>query len=139
MKIRNQAENRTSKDWVSQITKDLKYIDANLSFDQITNMKRSEYMKIIKEKIEIKALKDLEDKKDTHNKVKHNKNLKMKMEKYLSATSIKITQEEKEHIFKMRCRVTDAKMNMKNNYECGQENKTQEHILKCSELIKLNN
>jgi len=129
----------------NQVIRDLEDLDINISFDQISKMKKSEYMKIIKEKVEIKALKELEEIKDTHTKVKHIKNMKMKMEKYLSPTSIVITQEERELIFKMRCRVTETKMNMKHKYEthecdvCGQENETQEHILKCSEIIKLNN
>ena len=48
-----------------------------------------------------------------------------------------ITQEEVQLIFKLRCRVTDLKTNLRGAYDshecgiCNEEDETQEHILKC--------
>ena len=45
-------------------------------------------------------------------------------------------------IFKMRCRVTNVKMNMKGKFEnlecsvCNSENESQIHIMECSEISK---
>ena len=55
------------------------------------------------------------------------------------------TKEDKILIFKLRCRVTDTKMNKKGLYDdyecdiCENENETQEHLLECEELVDMNN
>ena len=55
------------------------------------------------------------------------------MQKYLQANSCKITQEEAQLIFKLRCRTINVKRNMKGMYDnldctaCGAEEETQEH------------
>ena len=53
-----------------------------------------------------------------------------------------MTKEDAQLIFKLRCRVTEAKVNLKGKYdelECGAcwlEEETQQHIIKCEELNK---
>ena len=51
-----------------------------------------------------------------------------------------MTQEDCQLIFKLRCRVTKIKTNLKGLFDthecgaCGQEEETQEHIIKCTKL-----
>ena len=64
------------------------------------------------------------------------------MQKYLQANSCKITKEEAQFIFKLRCRTINVKRNLKGMYDnldctaCGTEEETQEHVLKCEGLNK---
>ena len=54
-----------------------------------------------------------------------------------------ITQDEIKLIFKLRCRVTDIKTNLKGAYDsfeckvCNIEEETQEHILKCEVITEM--
>ena len=47
-------------------------------------------------------------------------------------------------IFKLRCRVTETKMNMKGLYDehacraCGKISEDQEHIIECEEIRQMN-
>ena len=53
-----QFNNRTKKDWVSTILEDLKYLDlSDLSMETIKNMKKSEFLSILKQKIKTNHLK----------------------------------------------------------------------------------
>ena len=67
------------------------------------------------------------------------------MQKYLQPNTTYITQQESQLIFRLRCRMTQAKVNLKGKYdtlECGAcqlEEENQEHILECSELNKNRN
>ena len=103
-------------------------------------MKKVTFMKLVKEKINSKAFNDLIKRKENHSKVKMIHHRNMKMQKYLMPTKVKISQQDIELIFKLRCRVTNVKANMKSSYEsfecdaCGTEEETQEHILKCNTL-----
>ena len=66
------------------------------------------------------------------------------MQKYLQPNKLLLKKEESQLIIKLRCRVTEAKMNVKGIYDtyecdiCGKEDENQEHILTCSELLKRN-
>ena len=68
----------------------------------------------------------------------------LKMRKYLMPSDIKKTREESKLIFKLRSRTTETKTNFKGKYDyfecdvCGQEDETQEHILKCTEIMSMN-
>ena len=65
------------------------------------------------------------------------------MQKYLMPTSVNIRKEECQEIFKLRTKVTDVKMNMKNKYEsneweaCGENEETQEHFLNCEIILSM--
>ena len=56
----------------------------------------------------------------------------------------KMKKEEKQTIFKLRCRTTDLKTNFKGMYDflecsvCGVEEEDQKHILECAVLLSLN-
>ena len=62
------------------------------------------------------------------------------MQKYLQPTRMKMRKEDAQLIFQMRCRMTEAKINLRgmyDNLECGAcslEEETQQHIIKCKVL-----
>ena len=64
------------------------------------------------------------------------------MQKYLQPNNIRISREETQLIFKLRCRVTNVKTNMRNMYSevicdaCGIQEESQKHIIQ--ECLKLN-
>ena len=57
----------------------------------------------------------------------------------------KMNKDEVQMIFKIRCRMLNIKMNMKNQYDtftclvCLNEDETQKHVYECKEILKLNN
>ena len=65
-----QRKNSTSKDWVTTVLIDMKEIDLNLKCEEIENMKKDEFMNKVKRKIYYKTLKDLEQIKGNHSKVR---------------------------------------------------------------------
>ena len=101
-------------------------------------------MNTIKRKTEYEALKYLETLKEKHSKVKLLKHPVLKMQKYLMPNDMKLTKEECQNIFKLRSKVTEAKMNQKNRYEnyecevCGQFDENQEHALNCKTILSMN-
>jgi hypothetical protein len=139
----SQRKNKTSKDWVTTVLKDLKEIDLDLSFEQIEKMKKGLFMNTVKRKTNHKALLYLENLKEKHSKVRFLKHPVLRMQKYLIPNDIKIKKEDCEQIFKIRSRVTQAKVNQKNRYEtyeceaCEIADESQEHILKCEVILKM--
>ena len=55
-----------------------------------------------------------------------------------------IKPEEKQLLFRLRCRTTDVKMNMKRLYDtyecraCGLENESQNHVTNCKIILEMN-
>ena len=138
-----QCKYQTKKDWVTMVTKDLEYLELqNLSFEKIKEMKKITFRNLIKQKIEDKTLQKLQDLKKSHSKVKHLEHNSMGMQKYLQPNSAKMSKEEAQLIFKLRCQVTNVKTNLKGKYDelecraCKIEQETQKHIVECIVLSK---
>ena len=76
----------------------------------------------------------------SHSKVETVEHNALRIQKYLQANQTQMNKEEAQLIFKMRCRVTEVKNNMKGSYEnlectaCGLEEENQKHILECKIL-----
>ena len=62
----SQRKNRTSNDWVTTVLEDMKKLNLNMSFEEIGNMKKYLFMKIVKRKTENEANKYLEKLKEKH-------------------------------------------------------------------------
>ena len=64
------------------------------------------------------------------------------MRRYFMPSEHNATKEDIQTIFKLRCRVTELKTNLKGIYDsyecslCGEEEETQAHILECPEIEK---
>ena len=140
----SQRKNKSSKDWVTTVLKDMKKLNLNMSFEEIGSMKKSMFFNIIKRKTEHEAIKYLEKLKEKHSKVKLLKHPVLKMQEYLMPNDIKMKIEDCQGIFMLRSRVTAVKINQRNRYEnhecevCGLFDETQEHILNCKEILKMN-
>ena len=120
---------------------DLKYLNMeNLSMEMIRSMKKSSFMNKIQDENNLKAFEKLQKVKESHSKVRDIQHHLIKVQKYLQPNSIKITREEAQLIFQLRCRVTETKVNLKGKYDnleceaCGLEQETQQHIIECKEL-----
>ena len=136
-----QQKNPTKKDWVTTVMDDLEYLDMkNLSMEEIRKMKKTSFMKIIKEKNQIKVFEKLTKEKLSHSKVKHVEHNCIIIQKYLLPNSMIMKKEEAQLIFHLRCRVTEVKNNLKGKYDqlecgaCGLFEEDQKHILECEVL-----
>ena len=138
-----QRKNSTSKDWVTTVLSDIRELDLKLTFEDIEKMKKGEFLNEVKRKIECKTLKDLEQMKEKHSKVKENKHPVLKLQKYLMPNETKMNKEDCQPIFKLRSKVTAVKVNLKNSYlsyeceACKNEEETQEHVLKCKVILQM--
>ena len=136
---------RTKKDWVTTVLEDLKKLDLEMNMEEIGKMKKTCFMQMIKERIQTKAFKNLEKTKHSHSKVENVEHLGIKMQKYLKPNQNKMSKDESQLIFKLRCRVTKVKENLKGIYDslecdtCGKEEESQMHIIICEELNRNKN
>ena len=73
-------------------------------------------MKIVKQNNYEKSFLSLERVKKSHSKVKQVEQSSFQMQKYLKPNSTEITREEAQLIFRLRCRVTEAKVNLKGKF-----------------------
>ena len=55
--------------------------------------------------------------KESHSKVRKIEHRAIKIQKYLLPNTIKISKEEAHLIFQLRCRVTEAKINLRRKYD----------------------
>ena len=73
------------------------------------------FRNLAKIQVEHKILEKLKNLKESHSKVKDVEHNCLVMQKYLQPNSTKISKEEAQLIFKLRCRVTKVKTNLKRN------------------------
>ena len=66
----SQMKKRTKRDWVSTVIEDLELMDIQLEMEQIKTMRKSNFMSIIKDKIQMQTFQDMEKIKSSHTKVK---------------------------------------------------------------------
>ena len=143
--LESQLKGRKPKDWISQVLVDIQELKLNLDLEEIKLMKKSKLKSILNNAVKVKALEELNKIKASHSKVEKVKHNYLEMQKYLKPNDLKMTKENAETIFKMRSRVTEVKINYRGKYEtlecdlCSEEEETQEHILKCKEIIKETN
>ena len=97
------------------------------------------YKKFIKLKVRKAALKYLNDKKETHSKIRHIKYRELKTQEYL--TSALFSNEETQLLYSLRSRSLDCRENFKSKYSddflcqlCGKQNDSQQHILICETI-----
>ena len=108
-------------------------------------MKKAHFMNKVKCEIRIRLFEKLQNIKLSHSKVNKIKHNGLRIQKYLKPNKSKMSKEEAQLIFKLRCRVTLTKHNLKRKYTtlecraCGLEEETQEHIMVCKELNEKKN
>jgi hypothetical protein len=132
----SQRKNKSSKDWVTTILRDIKELNLDMEIEDIRRMKKDFFMNTVKRKVQHKTLKDLENLKEKHSKTKHLKHPVLKMQDYLKPGNMKSTKDE--------CQlITALKKSQKNSYEsyeceaCKVEDESQEHVLEYVKIIEL--
>ena len=82
--------------------------------------------------------------KEAHEKVKNLNHPTLKMQKYFMASNKQMKIEDCQNIFKMRCRVTKTKLNMRKMYfthecrACKLESESDEHVTRCTVISNMN-
>ena len=142
-KIKSQSCSKYLKHRTRTGTKEL---DLNVNFETIQKMGKESWRNTVRNTINLKSFRKLEQIKETHSKVKIIRYLRLEMQDYLMPNDAEnLNKDEVQMIFKIRCRILNLKMNMKNQYDeftclvCQTEDETQKHVYECNEILKLSN
>ena len=139
------CDNPLKNDFVKTCEKYLEILKINLTFEEISEMTKSRFKKIVKEKTVEAAFKYLIEEKNTpgkQTKIKHLQYRSLEIQEYLVEGN-KNTEISKV-IFKARGGTLDIKTNKKWKYGdelcvgCGKNTETIEEILSCKELCDKN-
>ena len=137
-----QLKHKTKKDWVSTVLEDLEYLElTHLGLEGIKVMKKEIFRRLINQKVEEKAYEKLENIKRLHSKVNKIEHNSLIMQKYLQLNSTNIKKEEAQLIFRLRCRVTNVKNNLKGKYDslycrgCKISEESQKHIVQDCKIL----
>ena len=109
------------------------------SFDDICEMTKISFKKIVKSKVKEKALLFLKDLQKSHSKSKHLIYNDLNLQNYLKSD---MTIKEKSFIFLAKSRMLDLKCNFKYGLtdllcsKCRIEEENQEHLLSCTALVE---
>ena len=128
-----QFENPTKGDWASSCIQDLEDLGMNLTLNEIKNLSKYTYSKLIKKSIQDKALEYLNEKKRSKGQEIEYKEIKMA--DYLSPGYGNITINDQRNIFAIRNRMVVIPANFKNDKSlekcaCG-EPENMKHIYTC--------
>ena len=135
-----QKKKPIKNDWSLQVDKDAQDIGLKIDIQEIKKMKKSNFKKQIKTKIQALALKQLNKIKKSHSKVLQLKYTKLETQNYIKKKIF--STKEITTLFKLRTRMVQVKMNFKNFYDntlcdlCYDEEDSQEHMLNCEKLIE---
>ena len=138
--FQSQMKNRTKRDWISTVLKDMEELDLNLTFADIQKMSKGNWKDLIKRNILDRALFNLLKIKEKHSKVTELKYEKMEMQSYFLPNRMECSREDIELIFRIRSNMTNVKMNRKQMYKthecskCLKENETQQHVYTCNKI-----
>ena len=113
----------------------------NLTFEEIKKMKKREFKNLVKQKVMEKTFTKLQNVKKCHSKVRHLEHETIVMQKYLQPNTVKMSIQEAQLIFKLRCQVTNVKTNLKGKYDelkcmtCRLEEENQKHIIQECKIL----
>ena len=116
---------------------DLKYLNIDISIEEIKIMKKTQFKKLLKESIKNKALEYLLNKQGS--KGKEIKYSGLKMAEYLLPTDEILSISDRRNIFAIRNRMIDIEDNFKNRKvpeKCCGQIADQQHIYTCQNLNK---
>ena len=133
-----QNEKAKHTDWITQVKKDMKELNLNVTFVEMKTITKNKFKNTIVTAIHKKALEYLNDKKGS--KTLETEHTELKMQNYLSPNNV-VKIDEAKQIFRLRSHTISVKMNMKSKYankmcySCGLEEETQMHLL-CCKILK---
>ena len=126
-------------DWIFQIKEDLLSCGIELSENEITNMKKCTFKKLVDEKVQNLSFSFLISLKNKHSK-SENLTISDCMQSYLRNNNLSI--EEKKLMFRLKNRLIDVKVNFKKKYNdslecrlCGGNEESQQHLTTCPEIL----
>ena len=138
MVLRKQLESPGSGDWGQVVLKNLEELEMQMNVSDIEKLSEESFRRIVKEKINVKALEYINQMKEGHTKVLHNTHLSLEMQSYLEANEQ--TVQEVQFLFAARSRMLDVRCNYRGKYFitlcpcCNTEEDNQEHLLYCHKL-----
>jgi hypothetical protein len=127
-------------DWVTQVEKDKDDIELFLSDNEIAEMSKNQFKKLVKSHISIAALNHLNKLAENHSKSRNLMKKEIKCSKYMKDMRFSVT--EVQLLFQLRTRMFPVKINFRNNYlnlsceYCNLQNCDQEHQLSCHVMKK---
>ena len=129
-----QINDKTKNDWYSTVQCDLKDLGINyLELEEIKNMKKDAFKKLIKEKISDIALKYLLEGNEDKSKSKYLKYYQLKIQSYLLSKNT--TTRQKKYLFHFRTRMIKVGHNYGRKVSCPvcqtEAGDTQEHMFNC--------
>jgi hypothetical protein len=131
-----QFENPSKGDWASTCLKDLKDLKINMSLEDIKQITKTRFTKMINEAINQKALEYLNGKKGS--KGGEISYTKIKLADYLSPTAKGLSIDDKRYIFSMRNRMVILPENFPLKEQttkcvCGENKENMEHVYICKQ------
>ena len=127
-------------DWIQQVRRDMLEIKLVLSDSEVENMSKETFKKLLKQKIEISAVKYINEIKKSHSKTSEIKFSKFQTAEYMKSNQL--NKEEVETLYKLRNRVIDIKENYKSSYQqnmwcrtCFLFRESQPHLLQCPAIV----
>ena len=134
-----QKLSRTKNDWTELVEKDKSDLGIDLTDDEISRMKESEFKNIVNIAATKMTLLNLNKTADSHSKSRILIKSKLERENYFDDQ--RFSRSDVELLFKLRTRMVDLKSNFSNKYGtdiacrlCQVQVECQEHILKCEAL-----
>ena len=127
-------------DWVQMVQENLIEINLEIDDEEISQLSKHKFKKLLKKKISIAAFDYLMKKKETHTKMHDTEYKKMEIQSYLKSDS-GLTDELKQILVNLRTRMCSVRENFKNKYVdhlcqlCKSDKDDQPHLFMCQELI----
>ena len=128
-------------DWYETVTENLIELNVNKSDEQISQMSKYKFRKLLKKMIHNSAFDYLMRKKQSHSKMSDIEYNKLEMQRYLKSDS-GLSDAEKQFLVKFRLRMASLRKNFQNQYQdkkcqlCSTEDEDQIHLFRCTKLLE---
>ena len=139
-----QCDQPIKGDWVSTVKKDMADLNIQMSFEEIADIPKEAFKKLVKEKVHKSALEYLKQLQLTHSKSENLNFDDLNLQGYLKSGTSTMTIKEKLFCFAARSRMVDVKCNklygqihLKCRLGCDAM-ETQNHLLNCDALSDSN-
>ena len=134
-----QEEQQLDGTWYKELEEKSKDMGINITKENVEKYKKSEWKKLVKERITTKIEQDLQKQYQMKTKLRFLKGKQFKQEQYFEAANA----DQCKAIMEIRLNMMDLKMNFKGMYDdtkctgCFAHEETTEHFLQCSKIMEL--
>ena len=135
---RSQKNAPNAGDWVKLVDNDKKVLNLDMSDEEIEEISKNKFKKIVETKIDIFALQQLNALKSKHSKSQYLQSSSFKTAGYL--IDDRFSKSESQLLFKLRSKTLNVKQNFENQHSnnlcetCMLFPETQSHLLQCPEI-----